>query len=402
MTVSIHAFRAWTLVAFAFAAMCRPLPAGANETVVIGLSADMSSASRVAGEAIRRGALLAIQEINDKGGLLGKPVELRVRDHRGNPTRGLDNMLEFANESALLAVVGGLHTPVVLHELETVHRNEIIYLIPWAAGTPIIDNGYDPSYVFRVSVRDEFAGGYLIGKAAEAGLSRFGLMLERTGWGRSNERAMTEALTRLGLAPRFVGWFNWNDSGIGEAVNQAIGSGIDVLMLVANPTEGKAVLEAVAAQSPERRVPVVSHWGITGGSFGADAKDAVAAVDLTVLQTFSFLRPPVPERAIALFQAYRATFKDVAGEADVLAAPGTAHAYDLVRMLALAVERAGSFDRATVRDAMESIDFYAGVMKDYDPPFAPDRHDALTASSFILVRYDEGGHLRPVDGILTQ
>lgn len=86
----------------------------AQSPVMVGLDADMSSSSAQAGEAIRRGALLAIEEINASGGVLGRPLELVVRDHRGNPARGLDNMLEFADMPGLLAVIGGLHTPVAL------------------------------------------------------------------------------------------------------------------------------------------------------------------------------------------------------------------------------------------------------------------------------------------------
>jgi len=56
--------------------------------IVLGLHADMSSGSALAGEAIRRGVLLAIAEINAQGGLLGgRKLELVVRDHHGVPAR---------------------------------------------------------------------------------------------------------------------------------------------------------------------------------------------------------------------------------------------------------------------------------------------------------------------------
>ena len=91
----------------------------------------------------------------------------------------------------LEAVIGGLHTPVALDELALVHQHRLIYLGPWAAGTGIVDNGYTPNYVFRVSVRDQLAGGFLVGRALAAGYRHPGLLLERTAWGRSNEKAIT-------------------------------------------------------------------------------------------------------------------------------------------------------------------------------------------------------------------
>ena len=57
-----------------------------------------------------QGIVLAIEEINKGGGVLGRPLKLVAKDHRGNPARGIDNMTDFANMHDLVAVVGGIHT----------------------------------------------------------------------------------------------------------------------------------------------------------------------------------------------------------------------------------------------------------------------------------------------------
>ena len=53
--------------------------ARAEPPILIGLDADMSSSSAQAGESIRRGALLAIDEVNSSGGVLGRSLELVIR-----------------------------------------------------------------------------------------------------------------------------------------------------------------------------------------------------------------------------------------------------------------------------------------------------------------------------------
>ena len=97
--------------AFLFFAVCMlsALTCGqtaASESVLIGLDADMSASSAIGGEAIRRGAAIAIDEVNRAGGVLGRPLELVVRDHRGNPDRGVDNINDFAVMDDLVAVLG--------------------------------------------------------------------------------------------------------------------------------------------------------------------------------------------------------------------------------------------------------------------------------------------------------
>ena len=83
-----------------------------NAPLIIGLNADMSAVAAEGGVAISRGAQLAIDNINKTGGLMGRQLMLNVRDHRGNPARGLANIKQFAQQDNVLAVLGGVHTPV--------------------------------------------------------------------------------------------------------------------------------------------------------------------------------------------------------------------------------------------------------------------------------------------------
>ncbi len=364
--------------------------------ITVGLDADMSKGAAQGGEAIRRGILLAIEEINGAGGVLGRPLKLVVRDHRGNPARGIDNIESFAGMANLVAVFGGIHTPVALAELETIHAREMIYLGPWAAGTPVVDNGFSPNYVFRVSVRDQHAGGFLIAAARKRGFKRPGLLLWRTGWGRSNEKAMQDALATLGRPAAPVQWFNSGQRDMSAEIEALAAAGADVVMLVANPVDGGVAVRDMAARAAEKRLPIISHWGITGGEFHKAAADGIAAVDLTFLQTYSFFDPPFPAKSQRLLERYCATFGGCRSPADVVSPVGTAHAYDLLHLLKLAIERAGSTERPRVRDALERLGRYDGLVRAYAPPFTAARHDALDAGDFRLCRYDEKGAIVPV------
>ena len=51
-----------------------------QQPVILGLDADMSAVAVEGGKAIKQGALLAIAEINERGGVLGRPLELKILD----------------------------------------------------------------------------------------------------------------------------------------------------------------------------------------------------------------------------------------------------------------------------------------------------------------------------------
>ncbi|MFT6105670.1 MAG: branched-chain amino acid transport system substrate-binding protein, partial [Paracoccaceae bacterium] len=105
--------RSFTGMAFA-ALAAFGAPAHAQETIKIGLIASLSGPSSKSGEAITRGMLLAIEEINAAGGVLGKPLELVRRDDEANPGKGLTAARELIQREGVAVLFGGLQTPVSL------------------------------------------------------------------------------------------------------------------------------------------------------------------------------------------------------------------------------------------------------------------------------------------------
>src|SRR5204863_8715056 len=82
--------------------------AHAQDTLKLGLVAAMSGQSAKSGEAIVRGLSIAVDEVNAKGGLLGKKVELIVRDDESNPAKGAIAARELVQREKVVALFGGL------------------------------------------------------------------------------------------------------------------------------------------------------------------------------------------------------------------------------------------------------------------------------------------------------
>jgi branched-chain amino acid transport system substrate-binding protein len=366
----------------------------ASDTLIIGLDAAMTGDFAKSGVSIWRGMVLAVDELNQEGGLLGQTVQIVVKDHQANPKRGVDNLKTFAEQNRLLAVVGGMHTPVLLNELETIHHNKIISLVPWAAGTSIVDNGYNPNYVFRLSVRDEYAGPYLVEKLAKAGYTKPALFLERTGWGRSNKEALNRALEQRNLSPSSPNWFSWSKKSFKDDIKRARAHGADSIIFVGNAPEGEALVKSMADLAKDSRLPILSHWGITGGNFFEKAKASIRKVQLRVLQTRSFLDPANPEYAQRERRRYCQTFGcDNTSASSIFAPVGTAHAHDLVHLLGQAVKKAGTTRRVKIQQALETLESFEGIVRTYDRPFSTTDHEALTNGDLRLAGYDSSGNL---------
>src|SRR2546423_6857968 len=121
------------------------------QTVKIGLVTALSGQSARAGEAITRGLQVAIDEINARGGVLKKKLELVRRDDEATPAKGVIAARELIFKEKVTVLFGGLDTPVSLAIVPIVNQEKLPFMGPWAAGTPITKNGANPNFVFRVS-----------------------------------------------------------------------------------------------------------------------------------------------------------------------------------------------------------------------------------------------------------
>lgn len=366
----------------------------AKEPVLIGIEAEFGLQGSTSAQAIELGARAAVDEINAAGGVLGgRKLQLVIRDNRSIPARGVQNLQELAALPDLVAVLGGRFSPVVLEQLPLIESLHVPYMVVWASADQIINNDMHPNYVFRLSLSDNLAMPYMLEHAAGRGIKKVGLLLINTAWGRSNQAA-AEKYAQTRRLPKIVrsSWYSWTDTSLIDKYNSLVDAGAKAIILVSN-VEAAVLVKEIAALPAARRVPLIAHWGITGGDFAEQAGSALTQVDLSVLQTFSFFRadPAMRKR----FLQYSIPINGITRINDIDSPVGAAHAYDATHILARAINLAGSTDRVRIRNALEKVESHHGLVKDYAPPFTRARHEALTTKELMMMRYRDDGVLVP-------
>lgn len=366
---------------------------GQAAPVFVGLDAEIGHRTSTSDDAIRLGMEIAIDEINARGGVLGgRPLALVVTDNRSVPARGVDNLRELAAKAELVAVVGGKFSPVMLAQLPVAHELRVPLFSAWSASDAFIDHDFRPSYSFRLSLRDGWVIPRLFAEAERRGITAVALLVPNGAWGRGNAEVAARHAARGGTVRLTrTQWYEWTDENLLDEYEAIEASGARAIVFVGNEAEGARLAKLIAALPGGRRLPILSHWGISGGDFHTLAGAALAEVDVTLVQTFSFLDPLNPRGQFLRAQALARRGLD--DPARLLSAVGTAHAYDLVHILALAIDRAGGTDRASVRDALERLGRYDGAVRRYAPPFTARRHEALDPQQLFLARWRADGAL---------
>ncbi|KRB89987.1 ABC transporter substrate-binding protein [Noviherbaspirillum sp. Root189] len=372
-----------------------PGKAADKTPLIIGIDGEFGLANSTSAQAVEFGVRVAVTEINEAGGVLGgRPLEILTKDHRSMPARGIRNIEEFAAMPNVVAVFGGRFSPVIIEQLPKLRETKLLFMAVWSSADVIVDNGMKPSYIFRLSLRDSLAMPTMLKSAEARGFKNVGLLLTNTSWGRSNLAAAEKYLESVD-GPKIVQttWYNWRDTTLVDKYNKLHNAGAKAVILVANDDEAAVLVREVAALPPEKRIPIISHWGITGGEFVKQAGPALNDVDFSVIQTFSFFN--ADKQPLNQFMRTAAKISDVRKVDDINAPVGVAHAYDMMHILARAINLAGTADRSAVRDALERLPEYRGLIKRYKPPFTPTRHEALGPGELIMARYRHDGVLVP-------
>ncbi|MDC6711353.1 ABC transporter substrate-binding protein, partial [Leclercia adecarboxylata] len=108
------------------------------------------------GRDIRDGAQLAVDEINAKGGVLGRQLSMVVADETEDPEKGISAIKKLTADEKVDVLIGGYTSGVTLAQLPHITRAKTIALTGGAASPAItakVKQNYDTNkYIFRTGV----------------------------------------------------------------------------------------------------------------------------------------------------------------------------------------------------------------------------------------------------------
>jgi branched-chain amino acid transport system substrate-binding protein len=381
-----------SLLALACAACAAPwMPAMAQDSIKVGYVGALSGLSAKSGEAITRGLEVAIDEINAKGGVLGKKLVLVKRDDESNPAKGQIAARELIQNEKVAVIFGGIDTPVAMAIVPIANKEKVPYIGTWAAGTAITRNGANPNYVFRVSAVDELVDKALINYAMKTyGSKKPGYMLINNPWGESNEKGLNAAVAERKITSAGAEKFEEKDVEMTSQLSRLKAAGADSIILVSNAGPAAQVMKSIERMN--WNVPVISHWGISGGRFPELA--GPMAQKVVFIQTYSYFGQQ-GEVGKTMVASLMKKYPDIKTVGDIVPPVGYANAYDAMQLTALAMTLGGGLSGDQIREGFEKIGDYKGLIKAYAKPFSSTNHDALNENDYIMVKYD-GEKIVPV------
>jgi len=317
------------------------LPVYGAETIKVGLIAPLTGNIATFGQSVDKAARMAVDEINEKGGVLGAKIELIVEDNQGKPDESANIARKFIEQNKVLAIIGPVISSNVLAVAPIAQQSKVPLITPTGTNPRITQVG---NYIFRACFIDDFQG-TVMARFARSGLPKrantAAILYEKTSdYSIGLAKYFKESFQSLGGKIVAEESFSSGDQDFSAQLTKIKGKNPDVLYVPSYyDTAGLIIKQA-------------RELGIMIPILGGDGFDSPQLAELAGKENlkdcyfsghfFSGSSAPEVKRFVA---NYKKRYNAVP---DMLGALG----YDAVYMLADAIKRAGKIDRDAIRDAL--------------------------------------------------
>jgi branched-chain amino acid transport system substrate-binding protein len=320
-------------------------PPPVEPPIKIGGIFDLTGGLAAMGKLISQGAILAVEEINAEGGVLGRNLTLLIEDGATTAATAFEAYKKLVEVDGVQVIIGPMISGGVM--ASGVYAQEMkVPLVSPSATSPLITLQPWTEWALRTCPSDAFQGAVLADIIIEEGYTAVAIIVQDTPYGIGIELVVTELLNTANVPivasirydPKKLDYLA--ELGMIKAANP------DVIVQVGYHTDSAIVFR----QAGELGLDTIP-WLVAEGVYGLEAETYPAAA---AFMARANLRGATlaPDPELPAFVAFKAAY-----EARWGVPPGVYSdtAYDAVKLIALAIERAGVYDGAAIKAALYEV-----------------------------------------------
>jgi branched-chain amino acid transport system substrate-binding protein len=322
------------------------ISAASADNIKIGFNVPLTGFAAADGQSALHGAELAVEQINAGGGINGDMLELVIYDDQASPKEAAPLAIKMITQDEIVAGVSGSYSGSTRAAATIFSENNVPYISAYAIHPDITRAG---DYVFRTSFMGEVqgrAGAKLIGEML--GKKRVTMITLNNDFGISLADGFKEKAADFGIEVISEYEYSIKDREFGAIVSKIKSDNPDAIYASGYFfTAGPLVSQLRAAGIDQ---PIIGQEGYDGQKFIEIAGGASEGVMITTSLDRDSDDPTT--------RAFIDGFSDKAGyPADMVGAS----AHTAILVLADAISRSGSTDKASLRDAIASTNLKAST-----------------------------------------
>jgi branched-chain amino acid transport system substrate-binding protein len=343
---------------------------GGGETIKVGEFASLTGKEATFGTSSHEGTLLAIEQVNAAGGVLGKKIELLTEDDQtkaGEPANAVNKLI---SKDGVVAVLGEVASSRSLEAAPICQQNKIPMISPASTNPTVTQEG---DYIFRVCFNDTFQGGALANFASGTlKAKKVAIFTDvKSDYSKGLAKSFKEKYSAGGGLVGIELDFNGGDKDFKGQLTAIKSDAPDAIFLPGYYND--VALICIQAKQLGMNIPIFGGDGWESESLLTIGKDAMEG---HYFSTHCSIEQPTPEMT-SFVTAYKKRFGGKSP--DAMAVLG----YDSAMVLVDSIKRAGSTQSAALRDAVAATRNFSGASGKISLNAA---RDAVKALVFIQVK----------------
>ncbi|MCZ7661945.1 MAG: ABC transporter substrate-binding protein [Thermoleophilia bacterium] len=352
-----------------------------GEPVIIGAVVSATGPASPLGEPEKATLLMMEKQVNDAGGILGRPLKVIIEDDQSDPQNAVTAAQKLIQQDKVVAIVGPSISPSAL-AMKPITNQAKIPQLAMAAANAITD---EPpiDWMWRTPPKDALAAAKALSYVSETlKLTKVAVLHDENAFGASGLAEIEKTAPDWGIEIVAKESYKTDETDLTAQLNKIKGANPEVLVVWGtNPGP------AVAAKNMKQLgmdIPYVGSHGIANKTFIDLAGDAAEGV---VFPAGKLLVPSsiVDPQQKAVVDQFAAAYEAVVGSPPPTFA---GHAFDALGLLLSAIDTAQSTDAAAIQTALNETTGFTGPDGVYN--YTPTNHDGLSIDDMIVVKIEGG------------
>jgi len=354
-------------------------PAPAAETIKVGAILAVTGPASFLGAPEAKTLEMLTEELNAKGGVGGRKIELIIKDSGASPEKAISFAKQLIEEEKVFAIIGPSTSGETMAIKNLAEENKTILLS--CAAAEVIVNPL-AQYVFKVAPRDSYAAEKIYHQMKKMGITRIGVLSSNTGFGKAGKEQLEKYAPEHGIQIAVSEVYDKSATDLTAEVTKL--KAANVQALVNWSIEPAQAIVIKNARQIGLTVPIFQSHGFANIQYAKAAGVAAEGVIFPAsrIVVADLLPDKHPQRSVVLSykNAYESKFKE-----DVSTFGG--HGYDALMILAKAIQSAGA-DREKVRTAIENLKGFVGTAGVFN--LSPTDHNGLDIDAFAMLTVKNG------------
>jgi len=318
----------------------------ANGSVTIGIITALTGPQAAFGQAHQRGYAIALDELNEVGGVLGKKIALDVYDDQSKPDIALQGASKLVDQDGVPILLGSYSSESSLALVPTVTRKQIPLVVPTATADDIVEQ--KSAWVFRLCAGSADYAAAMVDFLKNHGAPKtIAIVSENTNFGQSNAAAMRKAALQSGVRVSDQESYNAGSPSYSPMLERVKEARPDVIYFASYLLDATTLMRQSRQIDLDARFFAAAGAGFSAAEFPTADKGAGSDAEYTV--AVSQWVPAVKWPGAAEFdQKFVARYGSHPAYHAI-------QAYAALKVAIAAIGKAASIDRAAVRDALRDI-----------------------------------------------